>query len=566
MDVDLIITLWDRTEGHTNYNSVIIPRILQFVNYSCRVVVQIDQPSDKNWNILNNLKNEGKIHELYKADHPSEHRPIDINSIFFQAFSHIKSKYVMHIDGDMILYRRGHDDWLEKFIDIIEKKKQGIAAICHSAPCRRDDFSFRKTYTRFMKLEWVSTRFFVTEAETIKMALEKKDQIGNSPLEGWLWKIRLANTTIDGIYGGPIFHDEDRLKSIVIPFDPTFLIFHVEQLSGWKEDTYDRYIRVLNGEEGEEKRAILIKNFFASNFGDIDGFDRDFTDEWKSGIWNKIIYENITKDGKIIADNRTSGGKSTFVDIFKIDEYEKGKDASDEFEEGYCGKQKFDNCWKRWFEDMEKLGYIGPKPGQNYYEIRSLVNHLLDTSYLRKLGVVLEIGTHLGGSFINWINFATDDALIIGIDNSRELYDRLGMVDVFRKWLKEGQKFEMVMGDSQDIETFEKVRSILLDNDVDGIDFLFFDGSHKLEDITKDWEMYSKLVKKDGVIAFHDVGLEGGNRDEKTLGGWFWNILKKEAIQKEYIVKGIYSRDADICGTYGAGIGLIIKDDRRERK
>lgn len=553
-NVDLIITLWDRTEGHANYNSIIIPKILQFINYPCRVVVQIDQPTEKNWKILENLKNEGKIHELYGANHPPSHRPMDMNDIFFQAFDHIRSKYVVHVDGDMILYRRCHENWLQEFIDIIEHKKQGIAAICHSAPCRKDDMSFRKTYSRFMKLEWVSTRFFVTEAETIFAGLKKRSdmQSFNSPLEGYLWKARLANTSIDG---GPIIHDEDRLKSIVIPFDPDFLILHVEQLGSWKEDTYDKYIREL-----ENRNEILLKNFLSSNFGDVLGENRDFTEEWRSGIWNRIIYDDIMKDGKIIADNRISGGRSTFVDIFKIDEYEKGKDAGDEFEEGWRGKQKFNNCLTRWFEDMEKLGYIGPKPGQNYYEIRSLVNHLLDTSYLRKLGVVLEIGTHLGGSFINWINFATEDALIIGIDNSKELYDRLGMVDVFRGWLKEGQKLEMVIGNSQDTETFEKVRNILGGKE---LDFLFIDGSNKTEDVIKDYQMYSQLVKKDGIIAIHDVGLEGGNRDEGTLGNWFWNILKKEAIEKGYIVKEIYSYNVDITGTHGAGIGVIIKNNSR---
>jgi len=47
-----------------------------------------------------------------------------------------------------------------------------------------------------------------------------------------------------------------------------------------------------------------------------------------------------------------------------------------------------------------------------------------------------------------------------------------------------------------------KIEAILRDNKVD---FLFIDGDHSYEGVKKDFEMYSPLVKKGGIIAFHDI-------------------------------------------------------------
>lgn len=37
------------------------------------------------------------------------------------------------------------------------------------------------------------------------------------------------------------------------------------------------------------------------------------------------------------------------------------------------------------------------------------------------------------------------------------------------------------------------------------IDLLFIDGDHIYEGVRKDFEMYSPLVRKGGIIAFHDI-------------------------------------------------------------
>lgn len=265
-EVDLIITLWDRTEGHIVYNSQIIPKILEFVNYPCRVIVQIDQPTENNLRILNNLKNDGKIQEVHIANHPPDHRPRDINSIYIQAFKHIKNKWVIHFDGDMFLYRKGYDNWLEKFLQIIELRKYNIGAICHTAPRRK----FSKNDNNLLTIDLLSTRFFVTEAETVTPVLDEAFLESDITLELWMFRNRIS------------FLD---LKCTFIPFDPNFLILHIGELAWWKENSWSEYTQQII-----DKNQILLKNIMYSDWADIYGDMRDITvpECWSYG-WSRAI-------------------------------------------------------------------------------------------------------------------------------------------------------------------------------------------------------------------------------------------------------------------------------------
>jgi predicted O-methyltransferase YrrM len=42
------------------------------------------------------------------------------------------------------------------------------------------------------------------------------------------------------------------------------------------------------------------------------------------------------------------------------------------------------------------------------------------------------------------------------------------------------------------------------------LDFLFIDGDHAYDSVLKDWELYSTLIKKNGLVAFHDTGWAEG--------------------------------------------------------
>lgn len=56
--------------------------------------------------------------------------------------------------------------------------------------------------------------------------------------------------------------------------------------------------------------------------------------------------------------------------------------------------------------------------------------------------------------------------------------------------------------DSHDETTLREVERILGGLKVD---FLFIDGDHSCEGVKQDFQMYGKLVKPGGIVAFHDI-------------------------------------------------------------
>ncbi|MEM4488736.1 MAG: class I SAM-dependent methyltransferase [Desulfurococcaceae archaeon] len=67
---------------------------------------------------------------------------------------------------------------------------------------------------------------------------------------------------------------------------------------------------------------------------------------------------------------------------------------------------------------------------------------------------------------------------------------------------KERQRIHLIRADSHDPKTLEFVKRILGNGK---LDFLFIDGDHTYEGVKRDFEMYSPLVRKGGIIAFHDI-------------------------------------------------------------
>jgi hypothetical protein len=94
------------------------------------------------------------------------------------------------------------------------------------------------------------------------------------------------------------------------------------------------------------------------------------------------------------------------------------------------------------------------------------------------------------------------------------------------KWAKLNKiKLYLIKGMSQWERSLEQVKSITPE-----LDFLFIDGNHMYEYVKKDFEMYSPLVKKGGIIALHDIA-------ENEEGGVFnyWNELKKNYKHHEIL-------------------------------
>ena len=55
------------------------------------------------------------------------------------------------------------------------------------------------------------------------------------------------------------------------------------------------------------------------------------------------------------------------------------------------------------------------------------------------------------------------------------------------------------------------------------VDFLFIDGDHSYEGVKKDWEMYGPLVRKGGIVAFHDIAIHVDPTEQVDL---LWKEVK----------------------------------------
>jgi cephalosporin hydroxylase len=118
---------------------------------------------------------------------------------------------------------------------------------------------------------------------------------------------------------------------------------------------------------------------------------------------------------------------------------------------------------------------------------------------------ILEIGTAHGGTLFNFCKLAQDDATIISIDLPEGPFGGgypEWKVPIYQAFAKENQKLYLLRKDSHQEGTLEEVKRILNGNQ---LDFLFIDGDHSYEGVKKDFEMYSPLVRKGGIIAFHDI-------------------------------------------------------------
>jgi len=182
-------------------------------------------------------------------------------------------------------------------------------------------------------------------------------------------------------------------------------------------------------------------------------------------------------------------------------------------------------------------------------QIREEIKNLLLILDKAKPKVILEIGTAGGGTLFLFSNIAHEEAILISVD----LYQAIEKRILFRYIGKEKQKIFLIQGDSHSIETLRKIEGILRD---DKVDFLFIDGDHSYEGVKKDFEMYSPLVRKGGIIAFHDIVPDYYTRYGIKTSSWagevykFWNEVKEKYEHLE-IVK---DKNQD-----GFGIGIIIK-------
>lgn len=166
-----------------------------------------------------------------------------------------------------------------------------------------------------------------------------------------------------------------------------------------------------------------------------------------------------------------------------------------------------------------------------------------------KLNNVLEIGCYNGGTTIYLSNISNN---LITIDQPVEpRFDTFkyntGDDFVFgSKLLKTKTNFNYIGGNSHSNDTLEKVKNLL---NGDHLDLLFIDGDHSYDGVKKDFIEYSKLVKKGGLIALHDVHRSSFHEQHGCFVHNFWDEIKNEYEYLEFYDNTQYHE--------WGGIGLI---------
>lgn len=154
----------------------------------------------------------------------------------------------------------------------------------------------------------------------------------------------------------------------------------------------------------------------------------------------------------------------------------------------------------------------------------------------RVLRTVVEIGTKRGGTFFLWCTIAEPDAVLVSIDLPGGRFGggyKEERIPYFRSFRRPGQSLHFLRSDSHAPETRAALLEIL---DGRPIDLLMIDGDHTYEGVRQDFELYSPLVKRNGLIAFHDIVHHDKVPDCEVER--LWNEVKVNYRYREFVTPG----------------------------
>jgi len=138
-------------------------------------------------------------------------------------------------------------------------------------------------------------------------------------------------------------------------------------------------------------------------------------------------------------------------------------------------------------------------------QVRSELQRALEEIESLKPRFVMEIGTAMGGTFFLLARAAAKDAFLVSLDLPGGRWGggySTWKTWVYRRFLLPGQSASFVRNNSHDPASLERVKTLLGGNQ---LDLLFIDGDHSYEGVKADFNLYSGLVRPDGLIVFHDI-------------------------------------------------------------
>lgn len=153
---------------------------------------------------------------------------------------------------------------------------------------------------------------------------------------------------------------------------------------------------------------------------------------------------------------------------------------------------------------------------QNLQEFEELLKEFVKI----KPANFIEIGSLYGWTLQHFIHYAEEGSIALSIDlpvrhfvgshDWRVQKQESNYKNVWPIWAKAKKcKLHLIPDSSQKPETLFQTKQIF-ENKL--IDFLFIDGDHSYNGVKFDYTTYGPLVRRGGIIAFHDIGEneEGG--------------------------------------------------------
>ncbi|PQO29814.1 class I SAM-dependent methyltransferase [Bremerella cremea] len=126
--------------------------------------------------------------------------------------------------------------------------------------------------------------------------------------------------------------------------------------------------------------------------------------------------------------------------------------------------------------------------------------------------ILCEIGSDRGGTLALLAQVASDDALIVSIDPIHQHRNTIP----YESLVRGSQRLIRIGGDSHASEVIGHLKTVLAGHT---LDFLLIDGDHSYSGVKQDFEMYAPLVRKDGLIAFHDIVPIQSEASQAYVGG-----------------------------------------------
>ena len=180
---------------------------------------------------------------------------------------------------------------------------------------------------------------------------------------------------------------------------------------------------------------------------------------------------------------------------------------------------------------------------QRTWELQALLGEV------RRLrpALIVEIGTHEGGTLVCWSAVSQPGAHIVSVDM---LCPRTGLgagaddLARVRARLRPSQRLTAITGDSHEEATRLRVVEALGGAP---IDLLWIDGDHSYAGVRQDVEMYGPLVRAGGMIALHDI--HGSVLFPQSQSHVYWQEMKPRHRTREFI--------AEPAPGGGMGIGIV---------